>query len=127
MVEGGIRAIWNFAPVRLRLPEHIIVHNEDLYCSLASLSQKLAQSLQAKPVWRKKEAGKIQVRQPDWRAEIKPQKNHSMRNQPKNPTATGRKFVKVRTSWKNTDAKPSRLVPILQAVQEEYRYLPREC
>jgi redox-sensing transcriptional repressor len=47
MVAGGIRAIWNFAPVRLRVPEPVIVHNEDLYCSLASLSQKLLQSLQA--------------------------------------------------------------------------------
>ncbi len=46
MVAGGVRAIWNFAPVRLRVPEHIIVHNEDLYCSLASLSQKLSQALQ---------------------------------------------------------------------------------
>ena len=46
MVEGGIRAIWNFAPIRLRTPEHVIVHNEDLYCSLASLSQKLSKSLQ---------------------------------------------------------------------------------
>jgi len=45
MVSGGIRAIWNFAPLRLELPEHVIIHNEDLYCSLASLSQKLAQSL----------------------------------------------------------------------------------
>lgn len=41
MVEGGIRAIWNFAPARLHVPEHVIVHNEDLYCSLAALSQKL--------------------------------------------------------------------------------------
>ena len=49
MVAGGIRAIWNFAPVRLRLAEHIIVHNEDLHCSLAGLSQKLAQSLAAHP------------------------------------------------------------------------------
>jgi redox-sensing transcriptional repressor len=45
MVQGGIRAIWNFAPIRLRLPGHINVHNEDLYCSLASLSQKLALEL----------------------------------------------------------------------------------
>jgi redox-sensing transcriptional repressor len=37
MVEGRIRAIWNFAPVRLHAPEHVIVHNEDLYCSLAAL------------------------------------------------------------------------------------------
>lgn len=49
MVAGGIRAIWNFAPVRLRVPEQVMVHNEDLYCSLASLSQKLFQSLQADP------------------------------------------------------------------------------
>lgn len=45
MVAGGIRAIWNFAPVRLRLPDHIIVHQEDLYCSLAALSQKLGRAL----------------------------------------------------------------------------------
>src|ERR1035438_1610254 len=49
LVEGGVRAIWNFAPLRLRVPEHIIVHNEDLYCSLASLSQKLAKALEANP------------------------------------------------------------------------------
>jgi redox-sensing transcriptional repressor len=42
MVKGGIQAIWNFAPVRLKLSPNIIVHNEDLYSSLASLSWKLA-------------------------------------------------------------------------------------
>lgn len=42
MVKGGLQAIWNFAPVKLKVPEHIIVHNEDLYSSLASLSWKLA-------------------------------------------------------------------------------------
>jgi redox-sensing transcriptional repressor len=42
MVKGGIQAIWNFAPVKLTVPKHIIVHNEDLYNSLASLSWKLA-------------------------------------------------------------------------------------
>ena len=42
MIKGGIQAIWNFAPVKLKVPEHIIVHNEDLYNSLASLSWKLA-------------------------------------------------------------------------------------
>jgi redox-sensing transcriptional repressor len=49
MVRGGIRALWNFAPVQLRTPEGVIVHNEDLYCSLASLSQKLAKTLRAYP------------------------------------------------------------------------------
>ena len=49
MVEGGIRAIWNFAPIRLHTPAHVIVHNEDLYCSLAALSQKLFATLQNQP------------------------------------------------------------------------------
>jgi redox-sensing transcriptional repressor len=57
LVAGGIRAIWNFAPVRLRLPPHIILHNEDLYCSLASLSQKLARELRANPDRRPPVAG----------------------------------------------------------------------
>jgi redox-sensing transcriptional repressor len=42
MVKGGIQAIWNFAPIRLRVPAHIIVHQEDFYSSLAELSWKLA-------------------------------------------------------------------------------------
>jgi redox-sensing transcriptional repressor len=45
LVQGGVRAVWNFAPVRLVLPDNVIVHNEDLYCSLASLSQKLSLAL----------------------------------------------------------------------------------
>ena len=45
LVAGGIMAIWNFAPVQLRVPEHVIVHNENLYGSLASLSQKVAKAL----------------------------------------------------------------------------------
>ena len=42
MIEAGILAIWNFAPVRLKVPAQIYVHHEDLYASLASLSCKLA-------------------------------------------------------------------------------------
>jgi redox-sensing transcriptional repressor len=42
MVAGGIQAIWNFAPLSLKVPPTVIVHNEDLYSSLASLSWKLA-------------------------------------------------------------------------------------
>ncbi len=49
MVAGGIRAIWNFAPVSLRLPAHIIVQNEELYYSLAALSRKLADTLKSEP------------------------------------------------------------------------------
>jgi len=50
MIQGGIRAIWNFAPVRLRVPDHVILHCEDLYCSLASLSQKISQALKSETV-----------------------------------------------------------------------------
>ncbi len=45
MVEGGIRAIWNFSPVSLKLPGHVIVQNEELYYSLAALSRNLADTL----------------------------------------------------------------------------------
>jgi NADH-quinone oxidoreductase subunit E len=48
-----------------------------------------------------------------------------MRTQTK-PDCNGRKFVKVFTILEKNGRKPSRLVPILQAVQEEYRYLPEE-
>jgi NADH-quinone oxidoreductase subunit E len=48
-----------------------------------------------------------------------------MRVQPK-PDCNGRKFVKVFTILEEYGRKPSRLVPILQKVQEEYRYLPKE-
>ena len=42
------------------------------------------------------------------------------------PECNGRKFVKIFTILEKYERNPSRLVPILQAVQEEYRYLPRE-
>ena len=45
LVEGGVRAIWNFAPVHLTLPENIAVKNEDMAASLAILSKRLAQIL----------------------------------------------------------------------------------
>jgi redox-sensing transcriptional repressor len=46
MIAAGILAIWNFAPVRLKVPAGIFVHYEDLYASLASLSRKLATRFQ---------------------------------------------------------------------------------
>lgn len=44
MVSGGIRAIWNFAPVLLSVPEHVVVENEQLSASLAVISQRLAKA-----------------------------------------------------------------------------------
>lgn len=42
MVKGGIRAIWNFAPIRLDVPGDVIVETTSLAASLAVLSRKLA-------------------------------------------------------------------------------------
>ncbi|MCI8613459.1 MAG: redox-sensing transcriptional repressor Rex [Clostridia bacterium] len=41
MVKSGICAIWNFAPMHLKVPENIAVKNEDLAASLAVLSREL--------------------------------------------------------------------------------------
>jgi redox-sensing transcriptional repressor len=49
MVEAGIRAIWNFAPVHLHVPANVLLQSEDLYRSLASLSFRLEQMLAAEP------------------------------------------------------------------------------
>ena len=45
MVESGILAIWNFAPVKLTVPEHILVQNEDMASSLAILSKHLKKKM----------------------------------------------------------------------------------
>lgn len=42
------------------------------------------------------------------------------------PGETGRKFEKVCQVLDRHGRNPARLIPILQAVQEEYRYLPEE-
>ena len=41
MIDGGIRGIWNFAPIRLNVPENIIVQNEDIFSSVVMLSQRI--------------------------------------------------------------------------------------
>ena len=41
MIACGVEAIWNFAPVRLRVPEHVAVKNEDLALSLTALRMQL--------------------------------------------------------------------------------------
>lgn len=38
MVSCGIAAIWNFAPARLRVPDRVLVRNENMASSLALLS-----------------------------------------------------------------------------------------
>lgn len=41
MVAAGIRAIWNFVPAPLTVPDRVIIQNEDLACGLSVLSLKL--------------------------------------------------------------------------------------
>ncbi|MDF2512285.1 MAG: redox-sensing transcriptional repressor [Herbinix sp.] len=45
LVAGGILAVWNFAPVHLSVPDHILVQNENLAASLAVLSNHLKHAM----------------------------------------------------------------------------------
>ena len=41
LVDSGVKAIWNFAPINLRVPEDIAIKNEDLSTSLLVLLKML--------------------------------------------------------------------------------------
>lgn len=41
LVAGGVKAIWNFAPTHLTVPDHVLVQNENMAVSLAALSKYL--------------------------------------------------------------------------------------
>lgn len=41
MIAGGIKAIWNFTPFRIRVPENIIVQNTSIYAHLAVMFNRL--------------------------------------------------------------------------------------
>ena len=41
MVDGGIKAVWNFTPFRIRVPETIVVQNTSLYAHLAVMFNRL--------------------------------------------------------------------------------------
>jgi redox-sensing transcriptional repressor len=45
LVENGILAIWNFAPVHLHVPEGVLVQNENMATQLAVLSRHLAERI----------------------------------------------------------------------------------
>ena len=45
MVENGILAIWNFAPVHLAVPGGVLVQNENMAAQLALLSRHLAEKI----------------------------------------------------------------------------------
>lgn len=46
LIEGGVRAIWNFSPVHLNVPEGILIQNENMAASLAVLSRALREVLE---------------------------------------------------------------------------------
>ena len=41
MVDGGIKAVWNITPFRIRVPENIVVQNTSLYAHLAVMFNRL--------------------------------------------------------------------------------------
>lgn len=41
MVEAGIRAIWNFSPTHLKVPDSVVVENSSIYPNLALLFNKM--------------------------------------------------------------------------------------
>ena len=41
LVDNGVKAIWNFAPVKLEVPDNVIVQQEDMALSLAYLNYSL--------------------------------------------------------------------------------------
>lgn len=45
MVEGGIKAVWNFTPFRIRVPEGIVVQNTSLYAHLAVMFNRLNENM----------------------------------------------------------------------------------
>lgn len=44
LIDNGIRAIWNFAPIHLEVPERVIVQNENLAVSLSSLRLQMQEN-----------------------------------------------------------------------------------
>ncbi len=45
LISCGIKAIWNFAPIHLNAPKEILIQNEDMGTSLATLSKHLEKQL----------------------------------------------------------------------------------
>ncbi len=41
MIAGGIKAVWNFTPFRIRVPENIVVQNTSIYAHLAVMFNRL--------------------------------------------------------------------------------------
>lgn len=97
MVEAGVLAIWNFTNVHLIVPDNVIVQNENLAASLVLLSSKLTNYFNQK-----------QTEVPNMKKSI------------------SEKFERVCAIVDKYNRDPSKLIAILQDIQEEYNYLPEE-
>ncbi len=42
ILKGGIRALWNFTPFRIRVPENVVVQNTSIYAHLAVMFNRLS-------------------------------------------------------------------------------------
>ena len=45
MIAGGVRAIWNFTPYRIKTPDDIVVQNTSIYAHLAVMFNRLNHTL----------------------------------------------------------------------------------
>lgn len=41
MINGGIKAVWNFTPYRIRVPKNIVIQNTSIYAHLAVMFNRL--------------------------------------------------------------------------------------
>lgn len=41
MVEGGLKAVWNFTPFRIKAPENIVIQNTSIYAHLAVMYNRM--------------------------------------------------------------------------------------
>ena len=48
LIDCGVKAIWNFAPTHLDVPDGILVQNENMATSLAVLSMHLQAQIKEK-------------------------------------------------------------------------------
>lgn len=46
LVKSGIKAIWNFSPILLKVPEDVIIQSENMASGLAYLSRRLSEMLE---------------------------------------------------------------------------------
>ena len=41
LVEGGVKALWNFTPIRISTPEDVVISNTSIYAHLAVMYNRM--------------------------------------------------------------------------------------